>query len=134
VVGPRSAPQRRLLDTLTDALDEVIAAARPGTAVSDVVASGDRALARAGVGSPFSAGPGDLYASYPAHWGHGLGLGWERPWLVSSEQLTLQPGMVLAVERALTLEGVGTAAAEQNLLLTEAGVEVLTEGPNGRWT
>ena len=75
-----------------------------------------------------------MYASYPAHWGHGLGLGWERPWLVSSEPLSLEPGMVLAVERAISLDGVGTVAAEQNLLLTETGAELLTAGPCGRWT
>jgi hypothetical protein len=42
--------------------------------------------------------------------------------------------MVLAVERAVTLEGVGTAAAEQNLLLTDDRAELLTAGPKGRWT
>lgn len=42
--------------------------------------------------------------------------------------------MVLAVERAITLAGVGTVAAEQNVLLTEAGAELLTAGPAGRWT
>lgn len=134
VVGSPSASQRKLLGTLTDALDDVIAALGPGMAVRDVVAVGDRALAGAGVVSPAQPRPGDLWASYPAHWGHGLGLGWERPWLVDSEELALQAGMVLAVERAITLEGVGTAAAEQNLLINEAGAELLTAGPNGRWT
>ena len=39
--------------------------------------------------------------------------------------------MVLAVERAITLDGVGTVAAEQNLLLTDTGTELLTAGPAG---
>lgn len=133
VVGTPSADQERLLQTLTGALDRVIDGVRPGMATAEVVAIGDEALAAAGVGT--SAGqPGRMHASYPAHWGHGLGLGWERPWLVSSEPLTLQEGMVLAVERAITCDGVGTVAAEQNLLVTGSGAELLTAGPAGRWT
>ncbi|MGH3258644.1 MAG: M24 family metallopeptidase [Streptosporangiaceae bacterium] len=133
VAGTPSREQDRLWGTLTDALDRVIDGLSPGMATADLVAIGDRALASAGVGNG-AAGPSGMYASYPAHWGHGLGLGWERPWLVSSEPLTLEPGMVLAVERAITLAGVGTVAAEQNVLLTEAGAELLTAGPAGRWT
>ena len=135
-VGPPTDSQQRLLQVLHEALDITIGAIRPGAAVKDVVAAGDEALAASGVslGTP---GPGrvpGLRASYPAHWGHGLGLGWERPWLVSAEDLTIQPGMVLAVERAITLEGAGVAAAEQNLIVTETGVELLTGGPEGRWS
>lgn len=135
VVGDASSEQRRLLTTLHDALDEVIAAVRPGVEVSAVVDAGDRALAEAGVVSgDGEVAAGTIRATYPAHWGHGLGLGWERPWLVAGEQLEVEPGMVLAVERAITLAGVGTAAAEQNLLVTAAGADVLTEGPEGRWS
>ncbi len=133
VVGTPSREQDRLWVTLTGVLDRVIDGLSPGMATADLVAVGDEALASAGVGAP-AAGPSGMYASYPAHWGHGLGLGWERPWLVSSEPLTLEPGMVLAVERAITLEGVGTVAAEQNLLVTRSGAELLTAGPCGRWT
>jgi Xaa-Pro dipeptidase len=133
-VGSPTQSQQHLLRVLHEALDVTIDAIRPGVAVRDVVAAGDRALAAAGVsmGAPESA-PG-LRASYPAHWGHGLGLGWERPWLVSSEDLIIQPAMVLAVERAITLAGTGTAAAEQNLIVTETGVELLTAGQEERWS
>lgn len=152
-IGPPSPPQRHLLTVLHEALDVTIGAIRPGVAVKDVVAAGDEALCSAGVSmdAPGSAagdqgssgagvsldGPGrrpGLRASYPAHWGHGLGLGWERPWLVSSEDLVVQPAMVLAVERAITLDGVGCAAAEQNLIVTDAGVELLTAGSEDRWS
>ncbi len=69
-----------------------------------------------------------------AHRGHGLGPGWERPWLVSSAPLTIQEGMVLAMERAVTLAGAGTVAAEQNLIVTGSGAELLTAGLAGSWT
>lgn len=133
VVGTPSADQDRLRETLTGALDRVIDCLSPGMAAAEVAAVGDEALAAAGVGTAADR-PDGMHASYPAHWGHGLGLGWERPWLVSSEPLVLEAGMVLAVERAITLDGVGTVAAEQNLLLTVSGAELLTAGPAGRWT
>lgn len=132
VVGQPRFEQELLINTLHAGLDAAIGAIRPGAAVRDVVAVGDAKLQELGVksGDPK---PGVIVASYPAHWGHALGLGWERPWMTADETLTTEPGMYLAIERALTLEGVGTVAAEQNLLVQEHGIELLTEGPDGRW-
>jgi Xaa-Pro aminopeptidase len=62
-----------------------------------------------------------------------LGLGFERPWLISGEELTIEEGMFLAVEKFLSLENIGTAAAEQNLLVSAEGVEVLTDSKEGLW-
>jgi Xaa-Pro dipeptidase len=117
----------------TRALDLVIDSVSPGMATAELVTIGDEALAAAGVGTRPDR-PGGMHVSYPAHWGHGLGLVWERPWLVSSEPLTIQEGMVLAIERAITLARVGAVAAEQNLIVTGSGAELLTAGPAGRWT
>lgn len=134
VVGAPGAGQRRLLDTLHAALDRTIAAIRPGRSAAEIVAAGDRGLAELGVALDEPARPGQIAASYPAHWGHGLGLGWERPWMVADETLAVEEGMYLAIERALTLDGVGTVAAEQNLLVGSKGVELLTAGPAGVWS
>lgn len=133
VVGAPTDAQARLLAALHSGLDAAIAAIHPGVAVRDVVATGDAALRGTGVLLDPEA-PGDLHAGYPPHWGHGLGMGWERPWFVESEDLVIEDGMYLAIERAVTLEGVGTASAEQNLLVHSDGIEVLTAGPNGTWT
>ena len=133
VVGAPNAAQRRLIETLHHGLDAVIAAIGPGVAVRDAVAAGEATLSRLGVGPPGQGGDG-IVSSFPVHWGHGLGLGFERPWLTADENLTFEPGMVIAVERALTLPGTGTAAAEQNLLIGEAGVELLTGGSTGPWS
>ena len=56
------------------------------------------------------------------------------PGSTENEPLSFAPGMVIAVERALTLPGVGTAAAEQNILVGESGIELLTGGPQGVWS
>jgi Xaa-Pro aminopeptidase len=135
VVGGRpSADQQRLLDVLHLALDGAIGAAQPGAMVRDVVAAGEQVLESEGVARDGGARPGEICASYPAHWGHCLGLGWERPWMVADSEAAIEPGMYLAIERALTLEGVGTVAAEQNLLVGDHGADVLTVGPDGTWS
>lgn len=135
VVGRPRPEQIRLIGVLHGALDAAIGAARPGGTVGDIIDAGDRALARAGVAMGATARPGQIVASYPVHWGHCLGMGWERPYLVEAEATQpVEPGMYLAIERALTLDGVGTVAAEQNLLVGESGAELLTAGPDGRWS
>ena len=135
VVGETAnADQRRLIDTLHVALDAVLDTLGPGVLVRDAVAAGDQALAAAGVATVEAARTGQIQASYPAHWGHGLGLGWERPWMVADSDAVIQPGMYIAIERALALDGVGVAAAEQNLLVGKHDVEILTAGSEERWS
>jgi Xaa-Pro dipeptidase len=135
VVGEASNEQQRLLDALHAGLDAAIDAVGPGVAVHDVVKAGDAALAESGVA--LEAGPdgeAELRAAYPPHWGHGLGLGWERPWFVDGEDLVIEEGMYLAIERSLVMPDVGAAAAEQNLLVGPDGPELLTAGDAGRWS
>ncbi|MFT3974968.1 MAG: M24 family metallopeptidase [Amaricoccus sp.] len=132
VMGPPSAPQARLLDVLHAALDRAIAAASPGATIADIARSGDAALVESGVVDS-DAGPGSLYSGFPVHWGHGLGMGWERPWITADETMPITPGMYLAIERTITLSCTGTASAEQTLLVHDGHVEILTEGVNGRW-
>jgi Xaa-Pro aminopeptidase len=62
-----------------------------------------------------------------------LGLGFERPWLISGGELTIEEGMFLAVEKFLSLENIGKAAGEQNLVVDAEGVEVLTDSKKGSW-
>lgn len=133
VVGEPNRAQRRLLDTLHLGIDTVLAAIAPGRSVRDVVDAGERALAEAGV-APTEAQAGAIHASFPVHWGHGLGLGWERPYMTQSEPLVIAPGMYLAIERTLSAPGVGTAAAEHTLLVGDDNIEILSEGPAGRWS
>lgn len=134
VVGEPEARQQHLIDTLHAGLDAAIEAVAVGVPVKDIVAAGDRALRDAGVAlDPADAADG-LVAAYPPHWGHGLGLGWERPWMTAGEPGTIGEGTYLAIERSVTDPVAGTAAAEQNLLVTADGVEVLTAGPDGPWS
>ena len=133
-VGEPSARQAQLIDTTHRGIDAVIEALRPGLTVRDAVCAGDRVLADLGVAVDGEATEAQISAAYPPHWGHGLGLGWERPWLVGDEEMEIQAGMVIAVEHALSSNGIGVALAEQNVIVTSSGAELLTAGPEGPWT
>jgi Xaa-Pro aminopeptidase len=133
VLGEASEEQRKLLDTVHTALGIVIDFIKPGVSAQEIIECGDSALASLGVAAAGKGAPGQITGSYPVLWGHGLGLGFERPWLISGEDLAIEEGMYLAVEKFLSLENIGTAAAEQNLLVGADGVEVLTDSKEGLW-
>ena len=107
-----------LVDVLQDALAAATAAARPGAPAGAVAQAGAAAL------------PNDVRTGYPPHWGHGLGLGWEGPWLLADADEALVRDQTLAIEVTLERNG-ATAAAEQDVLVGEGGPEVLTPA---RWT
>lgn len=136
VVGVPDDRQTRLIDTLHAGLDAAIEAVSVGASVEEIVVAGDRSLSARGVRLRLgdTQAPGPLMAAYPPHWGHGLGMGWEPPYLTGDEPATIEEGTYLAVERSITDPVAGTAAAEQNLLITGDGVELLTAGPQGRWS
>ncbi|MCY7288560.1 MAG: Xaa-Pro peptidase family protein [Cryobacterium sp.] len=133
-VGEPTREQAQLIDRAHQGIDAVIEALRPGRTIADAVSAGDQTLEDHGVAVDGDAEEPRIFSAYPPHWGHGLGLGWERPWLVGDEEMEIQPGMVIAVERALTSKGIGVALAEQNVIVTSSGAELLTAGPEGPWT
>lgn len=106
-------PLQLLVDALRTALDAAVAAATPGARAGDV--------ARAGL----AAVPDGFQTGYPPHWGHGLGLGWEGPWLLPDNDETLDEGYALAVEVALAHAG-RTLAAEHDVLIGADGPDLLT--------
>jgi Xaa-Pro aminopeptidase len=108
--NPRYAEQVRALRA---ALDAAIGAARPGATAGDVARAGAGALS------------GALEPTYPPHWGHGLGMGWEGPWLVAESREPLDACTALAIEA--TLRGpAGIVAGEEDVLVAGGGGEVLT--------
>jgi Xaa-Pro aminopeptidase len=59
-------------------------------------------------------------------WGHGIGLAFDPPWITCENELVLQPGTCLAVERRIAeADGLG-AQYEDNVLITPTGPELLT--------
>lgn len=114
VVGEPSAEQQRLIDAVRRAQTESMALMRPGVA-ADAVDKRAR----------------EILASEAHAFGHGLGHGiglmvHERPFLSSSDQTMLQPGMVITNEPGIYVPGWGGVRLEEMVLITEDGPEVIT--------
>jgi Xaa-Pro aminopeptidase len=130
-IGDNPTPrQRGLLEAVIEAVDTICAEVRPGVTGDDLYRVGERWMA----GSPVVQGLAEEepeMEGFPAV-GHGLGMMWERPWLMPGDRTVIEPGMYLAVELLLGDPEIGGAMFEQNGLVTDTGFEVLTTA-RARW-
>ena len=124
-IGP---PARRDAADLLEVSAEIYAAGmaemRPGRTVDDVA----QALLRVVRGSRWEP---DFY---PGGFGHGVGLDlFEAPGgLFAGSTAELRPGMTLAYEPMVVVEGLGTGVIEDTVLITETGHRLLTNSPHRR--
>ncbi len=121
-IGSASNRQIDAFEAAISVVEEGIAALRPGVSAGTV--------ASAGLGKQKALG-------YPlkgvfSGLGHGIGLGWDSPWLVPNETMALVPNMVLNFERTLMQDGY-LGDFEETVLLTETGVERLTNARLRYW-
>ena len=113
---------------LLSVADELYAAGlermRPGQTVDDVA----QALLRVVRGTRWER---DFY---PGGFGHGIGMDlFEAPGgLFAGSPVVLTPGMTLAYEPMVVVEGLGTGVVEDSILITDTGYELLTDGPRRR--
>ncbi len=123
VAGPAGARQREVIAHVGQAQAAAFAAVRPGVAPELVDAAAREALGRAGLAEAFTHGTG-----------HGLGLEiHEAPRVMRarpghSEPL-LAPGMVMTLEPGAYFPGWGGVRIEDDILVTDAGAEWLTDVP-----
>jgi Xaa-Pro aminopeptidase len=103
---------QRIVDTTVDAL-------RAGTTIAEASARGFAVMDEHG---------DDLTAGRFDALGHGLGLGFEDPWLTTDNQTLLQPGMCIAVEKYIHRGPIGLTF-EQNVLVTDGAPEVISVAP-----
>jgi Xaa-Pro aminopeptidase len=109
------SPDPAALDAVTKlrrALDAAIQAARPGATAGDVAAAATASVEDGRLG-------------YPPHWGHGLGLGWEGPWLLPGSAEPIEQDYALAIEATIHYGDI-TVSGEENLLVGEGAPEVLS--------
>ena len=113
-VGKPSVEQRRGLDHAAEATEWMTAALRTDLPVRFVYTeSRGRSI------TPF---------------GHGIGLeACERPWLMMGAEVTLRPGMVLCIGPTLAAPNLGDVCVADVVLVTETGVEMLSEAPRVVW-
>lgn len=130
VVGEASKEQRDAIVLVTDACEEVIKHVKPGMKVSELCKIGDDYLESHGASlSEVQDDPNQLYAAFPPHWGHGIGLTWEKPWFVQDCDDVIGENWYLAIEKALYKPGFGVVTFEQNLLVTKDGCQVISTTP-----
>ena len=118
--------QAALIDTVTGAVEHVCSLVRPGVTAGELYDSGARwldesaALRRLDAGGPLER---------MNYFGHGLGMGWEGPWLMSGDESILEEGDVISIEYFMGRKDLGGAMLEQNGFVTASGYEPLTTCP-----
>lgn len=115
--------QQRSLDLVADTVNAVVAELVPGRAIA--------AAAKVGVDLLAQRGYSDLTADRFQAMGHGLGLGFEPPWVRSDSDLTVEVGMCIAIEKFCAIDGTG-ATFERTVEITEDG-PVDLEPLNDTW-
>ena len=123
VVGRAGSRVREVYDAVRAAHDSAIAAVAPGRSRFDIDAAARDTLAAAGLGDAFGHGTG-----------HGLGIEvHEDPRVsrrrpdVDARDEAVASGMIFTIEPGAYLPGWGGIRIEDDVLVTEGGVEVLTD-------
>jgi Xaa-Pro aminopeptidase len=119
VVGGDRHGGEQLLALAQGVVEAALGALRPGATVADVARAGNAVTDAAGL-SGRDGGFDGL--------GHGLGLGFEDPWVTVDNDTPIQAGMCIAIERFI--EGdVVSAAFEHNVIVTDGPPEILSVAP-----
>ncbi|HVU12395.1 MAG TPA: Xaa-Pro peptidase family protein [Phototrophicaceae bacterium] len=119
-LGTPTAEMQRIYDVVLRANEAGKAAAGPGVSMEAVDMATRKVIVDAGYGEYFT-----------HRTGHGLGLDTHEPipQIATGVKALLEPGMVFTVEPGVYIPGVGGARVEDDVLITETGVEVLTSFP-----
>jgi Xaa-Pro aminopeptidase len=122
---PSGSDARDLLEVGLEIYHAGLDAIGPGKPIAGVAALIEKRLA------------GRRWAEYfyPEGYGHGVGLDlFEGPGgLFNGSRLDFAPGMTIAYEPMVVVEGLGTGVVEDTLLVTEAGVENLCRFRTRTW-
>lgn len=120
-LGDATPEMKKVYDIVLEAQRAAIAAAGPGVPCEEVDRAARRVITRAGYGEFFT-----------HRTGHGLGLDiHEPPFLVEGNTVLLEPGHVVTIEPGIYLPGRFGVRIEDDLLITDTGTELLTDGQPG---
>jgi len=115
-------PDQQLADvyaTVLAANEAAIRVCKPGVTALDVDRAARQVITDAGYGEYFT-----------HRTGHGLGVDiHEPPYINGANTQVLEAGMIFTIEPGIYLPGVGGVRIEDDVLITDSGVEVLTTFP-----
>ncbi|HET7097179.1 MAG TPA: Xaa-Pro peptidase family protein [Casimicrobiaceae bacterium] len=122
-IGAPSKRQIELFEAAMAACDAGIAATHAGTTAGQV---GDAGLKKQeSLGFPIKG----VFSAL----GHGIGLGWDSPWLARGDKTQIVPNMVLNYERTISDGGGYLGDYEDTILVTSDGIERLTDAQKRFW-
>ena len=120
-VGELDGDLTRAWRTVERAAAAAREACRPGVSLEDIDATAREIIEAEGFGPNFT-----------HRTGHGIGLEvHEEPYVVAGNRQLLRAGMTFTVEPGIYIPGLGGVRIEDDLLITEEGVEVLTSFERG---
>lgn len=120
VLGKSEPRQREIFEVVKEAQDVAIDACRPGVTAGEVDRRSKAVIEKAGFGD-----------NSPQKTGHGVGLELhELPFVGSSSEQELQPGMTFCIEPAIYIDGYGGARVEDVVVVTDGAPEVLSDRSN----
>ena len=118
-VGSPDTKSQEIMKVVQDAVNAVIDIIKPGMLAKEVDAVARKVVVKSGYGEYFN-----------HQLGHGIGLQFhEAPWLHPASNEILEPGMAVAIEPAIYIDGWGGFRIEDNLVITETGCEIITPLP-----
>lgn len=118
-IGEPEAEMARLAEIVKEANAAARSLAAPGVLAADVDHAARSVIERAGYGPYFT-----------HRTGHGIGLeGHEDPYIRAGNRLPLEPGMAFTIEPGIYLPGRGGVRIEDNVVITPAGCDSLSDLP-----
>ncbi|NPV40079.1 MAG: aminopeptidase P family protein [Anaerolineae bacterium] len=118
-IGSIPEPFKEISGIVLSANQAARARIKPGVLAGDVDAAARDTIIDGGYGKQF------LHRT-----GHGIGqLPHEEPYISSVSTTDLQPGMLFTIEPGIYLTGIGGVRIEDNVLVTESGVDTLSDLP-----
>nr|WP_295969874.1 Xaa-Pro peptidase family protein [uncultured Bacillus sp.] len=117
--GDINGKQKEIYETVLKAQSAAIESCKPGMTCAAIDLTARKIITDAGYGDFF-----------PHRLGHGLGISvHEYPSVTEANSLILEPGMVFTIEPGIYVPHVAGVRIEDDVCITENGVEVLTKFP-----
>jgi Xaa-Pro aminopeptidase len=118
--------QQEILDAVRDSVHAGTGLLRPGETLGAVARRCEEVLGA----SSYARHHGLPRTMMGGTWGHSLGLDWGAPWIESTSSTVIRSGMCFAIERRIEAPDLGGANYENNVIVTDAGPEIVTLAPD----